>query len=81
MKKTESDLAGHKWQGGLISIECFQSCCEEILSYLNDKFIIGFHCTKLINPLEIKKTGLLRLNPADYEEKMKAFLKANIWNV
>lgn len=80
LKETERDLAGHKWQGGSISIECFKSCCEEILLHLNDKLIIGFHCTKLINPLEIRKTGLLRLNPADYEEKMKAFLKANISN-
>lgn len=78
LKENKRALAGHKWEGGSISTECFQATCDKVLKRLDDELIIGFHCTKLINPMGIKTTGLLRLNPLEYERKFKSFFKVNL---
>ena len=75
---TKRAIAGHQWEGGTVSKDNYNKVFQKITEQLSNKKIIGFHCTKLINPDEIITTGLKRLNSKEYELRMKKFLKEKI---
>lgn len=71
-------LAGHQWKGGTVSIENYNKLLKIVIDLLKNEKILGFHCTKHINPRELLKTGLNKLNPREYEIWMKKFLKSKL---
>ena len=75
---TKRTLAGHQWNGGFVATENYDETFEIIKEFLRNEKILGFHCTKLINPKEILTTGLKKLNPQEYENWMKTFLQTKL---
>ncbi|MBE9467082.1 MAG: hypothetical protein IMY72_02030 [Bacteroidetes bacterium] len=55
---TKRALAGHQWKGGIVTTKNYDETFEIIKEILSNEKILGFHCTKLINPNEILTTGL-----------------------
>lgn len=76
--ESQMNLAGHKWKGGLVSIENYNESFQKILEILQNEKILAFHCTKQINPSQIYETGLNVFNSSEYEDWMKKFLNIKI---
>lgn len=76
--ETKRALAGHQWKGGTVTTDFYVESFDKITELLYNEKILGFHCTKLINPNEILTTGLKKLNPKEYENWMKKFLKGKL---
>jgi len=71
-------LAGHQWKGGTVYTGNYNELFNTIMALLKNEKILGFHCTKQINPRELLKTGLNKLNPIEYEIWIKKFLKSRL---
>lgn len=78
--ETKKSLAGHQWKGGTVTTAIYKESFDKITELLYNEKIIGFHCTKLIKPNEIFTTCLKKLNPREYENWMKQFLKEKLPN-
>src|SRR5690625_175257 len=65
--ETKRNLEGHQWKGGNVTTDIYDESFNKITELLYNEKIIGFHCTKLINPDKIFTTGLKKLNPEEYE--------------
>ena len=75
MLDTKRVIAGHQWDGGIVTKENYEETCACIKDILCCEKIVGFHCTKLINPNGLYDNGLKKLRPGEYEIWMKQFLK------
>lgn len=76
--QTQRDIAGHQWDGEVVVKENYDETFEKIMELLCNEKVLGYHCTKLISPEEILKTGLKKLNPQEYKNWMKNFLITNV---
>jgi|GEM_PF-1114031 len=75
---TKRALAGHQWKSGAVTTDIYDESFAQITELLYDEKIVGFHCTKLLKPNEILATGLKKLDPKEYENWMKFFLKGKL---
>lgn len=70
----ERCIAGSLWEFEEVKTEVFDQCKKEILSILEKYDIIGYHCTRLLNPNEIYNSGLKLLDPKEYVLRIKSLL-------
>ncbi len=71
-------LEGHKWSGGIITKNCFVDTAVYIRELLSYEQLIGFHCTKLIEPRNIYESGLKKLCMTEYEQRVMQFLREKL---